>query len=1242
MANKIKLKRGTSTPSTSDITSGEVAIDTSAQKLYINDSGTVKEIGGGGSSIGGDTGVDFNDNVKARWGTGNDLELYHSGSHSFIDRKSGGIGDIYMRLGGDNALVAKTDGSVELHYDGGGNSSFKTTSYGSYTSGQFRINNWSGSHGLWVGRSDADPGAAVGVQISCDSTKSFIKSYGANLRFQIAAVDGTASNALIIDQSTKDADFYGDINVLDNKKLLVGTGDDLQIYHDGSNSYIDDTGTGGLKIRVAGTSDNGFYKYSSEENIARFIPDGSVDLYYDNSKKFETLSWGAKVTGALQTTSHVDLAADNAYVKIGASADLNLYHNGTHSYIADLGTGDLRITGSAVHIQNAAQGENMLQTFEDGAVELYYDNSKKLQTTSSSVRVIGNLQLDGDNRTIKIGASEDLQLYHDGSNSYITNSNTSGHLYIRAGNNIYFQTDDGNQTAIQINEDLGVQLYFNTSKKLETTSSGADLTGTFVATSNIKCSADNGKFISGASDDLQLYHDGTNSTIYNSTGLLNLQNDGDDINLYAADDITLFVQGTEPAIKCIGNGAVELYYNNEKVFYTKGDGAQVQNTNGDGVLYVVGSEGNEALVKLFADDGDDNADKFQLVSHADNYFAVQNYASGSWEQNIKATGNGSVELYYDNSKKVETSANGLDFGDVVKASFGDGGDLTIYHNGTNSYLDNGTGDLYLRPQSDIYWKNLTSNDVYLKGINNGAVEIYYDGNKKAETVTGGFTVTGTCTATAFAGDGSSLTGISASDSTKLPLAGGTMTGNLLFGDGIEARFGASADLKLWHGSGHSWIKNITGSLYVAADAFRVSYADMTGTMITADNGGKVALYYDNSKKFETTSTGAKVKYALQIEEESGSEYYQFVTNSYGGLEVQNETTKVCEFTDASTLDFPDNNKIQLGTGSDLQIFHNNSHSFLRNATGNLYLGGADGHDGNIVIQATYGEESIWAKHNGAVELYYDNSKKLETTSEGVQSSGHIRIIDEKELKVGSGNDLRLFHLSNHSYIDNYTGDLRLRSGNIQLTKTDDELHVNCVGDGAVQLYYDNVLRFGTNSDGAQVFGNLYHADNSKDYYGDSNDLQIYHDGSNSHVRHTGTGDLYIEGGAGNAADVRIDAQTHIYMHVNGNESCFFAQQNAHVSLYYDGSQKFYTQSDKCVVAGHFYPESTNSYDLGHPSYRWRNLYVEDMHFSNESKDKGNDIDGTWGDWTLQEGDENIFMINNRTGKKYKMALQEVV
>ena len=61
-----------------------------------------------------------------------------------------------------------------------------------------------------------------------------------------------------------------------------------------------------------------------------------------------------------------------------------------------------------------------------------------------------------------------------------------------------------------------------------------------------------------------------------------------------------------------------------------------------------------------------------------------------------------------------------------------------------------------------------------------------------------------------------------------------------------------------------------------------------------------------------------------------------------------------------------------------------------------------------------------------------------------------------------------------------------------------------------------------------------------------------------------------------------------------------------------------------------------SQDLGSSSARWQNLYVNDMHFSNEGGK--NSVDGSWGDWTLQEGQEDIYMINNRNGKKFKIAL----
>ena len=70
------------------------------------------------------------------------------------------------------------------------------------------------------------------------------------------------------------------------------------------------------------------------------------------------------------------------------------------------------------------------------------------------------------------------------------------------------------------------------------------------------------------------------------------------------------------------------------------------------------------------------------------------------------------------------------------------------------------------------------------------------------------------------------------------------------------------------------------------------------------------------------------------------------------------------------------------------------------------------------------------------------------------------------------------------------------------------------------------------------------------------------------------------------------------------------------------------------------PQSGNTYNLGSSSARWSNLYVNDMHFAN-SPENTNSVDGTWGNWTLQEGEDTIYMLNNRNGKKYKMALQEV-
>ena len=103
----------------------------------------------------------------------------------------------------------------------------------------------------------------------------------------------------------------GDLSLDDNIKAKFGTGDDLQIYHDGSHNRIKSL-TGGLYIHVA----NGeFLSQNGSEVIAKFLQNAAVELYHNNSKKLETTTTGAKVTGALEVTQE--------YPSIRPTLDLN-------------------------------------------------------------------------------------------------------------------------------------------------------------------------------------------------------------------------------------------------------------------------------------------------------------------------------------------------------------------------------------------------------------------------------------------------------------------------------------------------------------------------------------------------------------------------------------------------------------------------------------------------------------------------------------------------------------------------------------------------------------------------------------------------------------------------------------------------------------------------------------------------------------------------------------------------------
>jgi|TARA_R100000027_G_scaffold25103_1_gene18277 hypothetical protein len=77
-----------------------------------------------------------------------------------------------------------------------------------------------------------------------------------------------------------------------------------------------------------------------------------------------------------------------------------------------------------------------------------------------------------------------------------------------------------------------------------------------------------------------------------------------------------------------------------------------------------------------------------------------------------------------------------------------------------------------------------------------------------------------------------------------------------------------------------------------------------------------------------------------------------------------------------------------------------------------------------------------------------------------------------------------------------------------------------------------------------------------------------------------------------------------------------------------------------TFTGNILPEANGTRDLGATGTRWANLYTSDIDLSNEAKG-GNEIDGTWGSYTIQEGENDLFLINRRTGKTFKFVLEEV-
>ena len=167
---------------------------------------------------------------------------------------------------------------------------------------------------------------------------------------------------------------------------------------------------------------------------------------------------------------------------------------------------------------------------------------------------------------------------------------------------------------------------------------------------------DDEKIKLGNGDDLEIFHDGDNSFIKDAgTGRLSILTS--QLRVNNAADSEIMISATQ-------DDAVELYHNGLKKLSTESDGIKIH-----------AAEGGEAIISLFADEGDNASDKFRLVASDSAGFEIQSYDGSQYDTLFKGTMNGGAELYHNNSKKFEvTSSGGTVTGTLVATAFT--GDLT--------------------------------------------------------------------------------------------------------------------------------------------------------------------------------------------------------------------------------------------------------------------------------------------------------------------------------------------------------------------------------------------------------------------------------------------------------------------------------------------------------------------------------------------------------------------------------------
>ena len=980
-------------------------------------------------------------------------------------------------------------------------------------------------------------------------------------------------------------DTYTKMRITSGGNVGIGTTSPAAKLHVYNGEAIVATSTDGLKLSYSVGNSSGIIDTAFSDNNLEFRTNGTTKMWIANGGNvgIGTTSPGVEldVTGQIRASSGLEISGgninlvDNSKIRLGAAADLQMYHDGSHSYITN-SQGSLYLrSNNSIQLEDTA-GNNMLVATDGGAIELYHNANKKFETTSTGVSVTGDLSLT------------DLTVSGTASIAYIDVQFVSSSIIYSSGSNIFGDADDDVQTFngdMVVNDtDLfvdastgnvgigttspsqklevnGGSLLVNSATGREATLTGFELRFSrdsvnylyatdsagsirIVTGGNIQGSAPTADFKSnrdsifygkvgiGTSSPLDLLH--LESTTGDVRQLLNAPTDSDAEIKFAENGTVKYTIGHDAASDNFVIGTTNVDTQQRLVIDSSGN-VGIGTTSPDNILHIVKDQGGAASALKLENKAGANNSGFDI----DFQLATSGLSAKIGAIRTNSPGAGDTDIFFSTSTDGSTTAERMRIAHDGNVGIGtsspeerlhiaDSDDVNIYLESTDTTVIAGqsyggliwksndgsgigardTGRIQLVSsgnvaESDMLFSTtdynvamsekmrITSTGNVGIGTETPAEKLTVEGNISGS---GDVNIVGDITASAFVGDGSALTGITATDSTKLPLAGGTMTGNLKLNDSIRTYFGSDNDSEILHNGSDMSIQNFTGDLKLT------NYADDKDIIFSTDDGsGNTTEYF----RLDGSATNMKAFKNIRF---------------MGSVDAE------------------------FGTGGDLKIYHDGSNSYIEqinSGTGDIILA-QNVDDGDIIFQSDDG--------SGGTTEYF----KLDGTNTRVLYSKPINIVDDNVLQIGNSQDLRLFHDGNNSYITQQgTGDLIIQQhiddADIRFQSDD--------GSGNTAEYF----RLDGGLVNTVISKDFRFEDNVKSTFGSSQDLEIYHDGSNSYITDTGTGDLYIRGS--NSVYIGNNAGTKTY--ISGTDG-------GATKLYYNGAgaqQKLETTSTGINVTG---------------------------------------------------------------------------